>query len=145
MKFQKLIAAIVVLSAMFYSFSSKTAVAKSENEIAVKCRILSFDEAFDYSDAVFVGKVVSESKSGDVKTFEFEVEKYWKGANKKKININVYETMRYQAQFEIGERYLIYATANDESKLNVGRCSRSREAEGASEDLKKLGAGKKPA
>lgn len=144
MKYQKLIATIVVLSAMFYFVSSKTTIAKSEN-VTARCRILTFDEAFNSSEAVFIGKVVSESKSGDVKTFEFEVETYWKGANKRKININAYETMRYQAQFEVGERYLIYANANDDGKLSVGRCSRSREADDASEDVEKLGTGKKPA
>ncbi len=141
MKYQKIIVAIVVLSAVFGIFSSKPATA--ENETA-KCGIASFNNAYKYSKAVFVGKVLSESKSGDIKTFEFEVEKYWKGANKKKIEIDVYETTRYQARFQTGERYLIYASANNDGKLSVGRCSRSREAEDATEDLEKLGAGKNP-
>ena len=141
MKYQKIIVAIVVLSAMFGAVSSKIVIAEGEMG---KCRILSFREAFEASEAVFVGKVLSEEKSGDVRTFEFEVEKYWKGESKKKIKINVYETMRYQARFQVDERYLIYANANDEGKLSVGRCSRSREADDASEDIEKLGAGKKP-
>ena len=96
MKYQKIIVAIAVLSAIFCAVSSKTATA--ENEMA-KCAIPSFENAYEQAEAVFVGKVLSEEKNGDVRTFEFEVEKYWKGANKKKIKINVYETMRYQAQF----------------------------------------------
>ncbi len=147
MKYQKLIATIVVLSAMFCFVSSKTTIAKSENgenDFSGKCAVLSFDDAYSSAKAVFIGKVLSESKSGDVRTFEFEVEKYWKGADKKKIEINVYETMRYQARFQKDGRYLIYANANSEGNLSVGRCSRSREAEDAGEDLTKLGTGKMP-
>ncbi len=141
MKYLKLIFAMVVLSALFGAFSSKTVIAENES---AKCRVFTFDEAYDYAKAVFVGKVLSEEKRGDVRYFEFEVEKYWKGANKKKIVIGVYETMRYQANFKTGERYLIYANADSEGELRVGRCSRSRSADGAKEDLEKLGAGKKP-
>ena len=147
MKIQKIIIAIVVLSAMFCAVSSKTTIAESRRagSETAKCRIPTFNEAYDYADAIFVGKVIGEEKNGDVKTFEFEVEKYWKGAKKTKIKINVYETARYQAWFQTGEKYLIYATADDDGKLKVGRCSRSNEAENASEDLEKLGAGKNPA
>lgn len=144
MKYQKIIVAIVVLSAMLCAFPSKTVIAESENETA-RCRIFTFDEAYSSSEAVFVGKVLSEEKKGDVKTFEFEVEKYWKGAVGKKIKIEVYETARFQAWFQTGERYLIYAEEGENGKLRVGRCSRSREVENASEDLQKLGAGKVPA
>ena len=146
MKIQKVIIAIVVLSAMFCAFSSETAITESRaGRETAKCRIPTFNEAYNYADAIFVGKVIGETKNGDVKTFEFEVEKYWKGAKKTKIKINVYETARYQAWFQAGEKYLIYATADDDGKLKVGRCSRSNEAENASEDLEKLGAGKNPA
>lgn len=146
MKNQKFTTAIVILSAVFCAFPYKIVTAESfraANETA-KCATLPFNEAYNSAEAVFVGKVLSEEKNGDVKTFELEIEKYWKGATKKKIKINVYETMRYQAWFRVGERYLIYATADDDGKLNVGRCSRSNEADDALEDLEKLGAGKNP-
>ncbi len=141
MKISRIIVALVVLSALLSLTSSETVIAKNESG---KCRVFSFDEAYSASEAVFVGKVSSVEKNGDVKTFVFEVEKYWKGTNQKEIKIYVYETMRYQAYLQTGERYLIYANPNNEGKLSVGRCSRSREAEDAKEDLKKLGAGKKP-
>lgn len=141
MKYQRIIISVAILSALFGVFSSETITAENES---AKCRVLSFDEAYSSSKAVFIGKVVSESKSGDVRTFEFEIEQYWKGADKKSIEINVYETMRYQARFQKDGRYLIYANANSEGNLSVGRCSRSREAEDAGEDLTKLGTGKKP-
>lgn len=141
MKISRIIVALVVLSALLSLTSSETVIAKNGSG---KCRVFSFNEAYNASEAVFIGKVSSVEKNGDVKTFVFEVEKYWKGSNKKKIKIDVYETMRFQAYFQIGKQYLIYATPNNEGKLSVGRCSRSREAEDAKEDLEKLGAGKKP-
>lgn len=141
MNYQKIIVAIAVLSAVFCAVSSKTATAENES---AKCAIASFENAYSRAEAVFLGKVVSEEKNGNVRSFEFEVEKYWKGANKKKIKIDVYETTRYQAWFRSGGRYLIYANPNNEGNLSVGRCSRSREADNAGEDLQKLGTGKKP-
>ena len=87
---------------------------------------------------------MSDEKSGDVRTFEFKVEKYWKGSMKKKVEIFVYETRRFQAPFEKGGKYLIYAGADDEGKLGVSRCSRSRDFESVEEDLQKLGKGKIP-
>lgn len=143
MKYQKIIVAIVFLSAVFSVYPFKIIAAESEPKTA-KCRILSFDEAFNSAKSVFVGKILSEEKNGDLRTFKFEVNKYWKGANKKTIEISVYETMRYQAWFKVGEVYLIYASANDNDKLSVGRCSRSRLQDEAAEDLRKLGTGKKP-
>ena len=92
----------------------------------------------------FVGEVTDETKDGDTRVFEFEVEKYWKGAAKKKIKIYVYETTRYQAGFQKGEKYLIYARGGDDGKLGVSRCSRSNSVESASADLAKLGKGKSP-
>jgi len=109
-----------------------------------KCAIASFQTAYQQSNAVFVGEVISEKKNGDTKTFDFKIEKYWKGADRQNIEINVYETARYQAWFKTGKRYLIYASADGDSELHVGRCSRSRDVEDAKEDLQQLGKGKIP-
>ena len=85
-----------------------------------------------------------EEKDGDTRTFDFKVEKYWKGADAERVEILVYETARYQAWFKKSGKYLIYATADEDGKLRVGRCSRSRDLENAEEDLQKLGKGKVP-
>lgn len=141
-----ILACVVVFSAIWFGFSSN----RTEAEIFVssnksgKCAILPFKDALSAASSVFVGKVKSERKEGDTRIFEFEVEKYWKGAKKKKIQISVYETARYQAWLETGEKYLIFATAGDDGALHVGRCSRSKQAVDASEDLQKLGKGKRP-
>lgn len=93
---------------------------------------------------MFLGRIINESVEGDVRSFEFEVEKSWKGKRSKRITIAVDESVTYQAWFQVNERYLIYAEMEN-GKLSVGRCSRSRSADNASAELRKLGAGKKPA
>lgn len=127
----------VVLSASSNSFSA--------NEFSnAKCAIPKFEKAFEDAKAVFVGKVLSKKSEGDLKIFELEVEKYWKGVEKKKIIINVYENPRYQAQFEVGKSYLVFAETDDDGKLFDRRCSRTKlvtenSVENLSEDLEKLG------
>lgn len=144
MKNKVIAACVVVFSAFALAFSSNPKEAEGFNLSNGRCAIPPFKQAFERSSAVFVGEVKSEKKEGDTKIFEFEIEKYWKGAKNRKIVINVYETPRYQAWFKVGGKYLIFAEAGEDKELRVGRCSRSRDAEEASEDLEKLGNGKRP-
>lgn len=118
------------------------------NAFAVsKCKIPDFEKAFERADVIFVGKVLSKKAEGRIKTFEFEVEKFWKGVEAQKIIINVYENMRYQSGFEVGERYLVFAQADEDGNLFDRRCSRTRrmtEVENYifKENLEKLGEAK---
>jgi len=146
MKIRFIIALAIVLSAIVSGFSSNFQTAESAGWVNFnsKCAIASFQTAYSQSKAVFVGEVVGEEKNGDTRTFDFKIEKYWKGKNAKNIKIDVYETSRYQAFFKKGEKYLIYAAADEDGKLRVGRCSRSRDLENAEEDLQKLGKGREP-
>jgi hypothetical protein len=140
MKNKIIAACVVVFSAIVLLLSSNLKEAEAND----RCAILPFNRAFENATAVFVGEVLSEKKEGDTKIFEFELEKYWKGAGKKKVVINIYETPRYQAWFKVGGKYLVYAVADENGNLHVGRCSRSKDADDASEDLGKLGEGKRP-
>ncbi|MEP6902451.1 MAG: hypothetical protein ABJA66_11920 [Actinomycetota bacterium] len=146
MKIRFIIAFAVVFSAIGLSLSSN--IQTTESAVSInsnsKCAIASFRSAYQESKAVFVGEVVSEEKNGDTKTFNFKVERYWKGTDQQNIEIDVYETARYQAWFKTGGKYLVYATVAEDGKLRVGRCSRSRDAEAAKEDLQQLGKGKTP-
>jgi hypothetical protein len=146
MKIRFIIAFAVVFSAMGVIFSSNFQTTESAGSINLnsKCAIASFQSAYQESKAVFIGEVVSEEKNGDIRTFKFEIEKYWKGTDAKNVEILVYETARYQAWFKTGEKYLIYAATDEDGKLRVGRCSRSRDVENAKEDLQQLGKGKTP-
>lgn len=108
-----------------------------------KCSVPSFKEALRSAHLVCLGKVVSDSYEGDIRYFGFEVERSWKGDRLKRITIAVAETLYFQAWYKVGERYLMYAEIEN-GKLWVDRCSRSRLADRASADIKKLGAGRKP-
>lgn len=109
-----------------------------------RCYIPNVKEAFQNSKAVFVGEVTDVSESGDVKTFTFKVEKYWKGASSKTIEVSAHETMRYQAWFEVGGKYLVFARGEAAEKLWEVKCSRSKSFADASKDIKELGRAKKP-
>ena len=146
MKIRFVIAFAAVFSAIGVGFSSnfQTTGSASGVNFGGKCAIQSFQTAYSQSKAVFVGEVVAEEKNGDLRSFDFKVEKYWKGANAKRVEVLVYETARFQAWFKKGEKYLIYAPADENGKLRVYRCSRSRDVDNAEEDLQKLGEGKIP-
>ncbi len=144
MKIRFIIALAFVFSAVIFGFSSNFQKAESAVNFKSRCATASFQAAYSQSKAVFVGEFVGEEKDGDTKTFDFKVEKYWKGSDSENVEILVYETSRYQAWFKKGGKYLIYATADEDGKLRVGRCSRSRDVENAEEDLQKLGKGKIP-
>ncbi|HEY0427913.1 MAG TPA: hypothetical protein VGC76_09035 [Pyrinomonadaceae bacterium] len=144
MKSKIVVAFTVVFSAILLAFSSNLKEAEGSVEAAGKCAIPPFKEAFQAASKVFVGAVKSERKEGNTRIFEFEVEKYWKGASGRKIEISVYETARYQAWFKVGGKYLVYAETDEDKAFRVDRCSRSRDASDAADDLKKLGKGKRP-
>jgi hypothetical protein len=144
MKIRFIVAFTAIFLAIGIFLSSNFRTTESAGFLDSRCAIAPFKTAYQQSKAVFVGKVVSEEKNGDTKTFKFKVERYWKGKLAKNIEINVYETQRYQAWFQKDGKYLIYATAGEDGKLRVDRCSRSREIENGDEDLKQLGKGKIP-
>lgn len=148
MKIVKLFALGVIFSTIAFVFPSNLSNAKNlESEaVSAKCATPSFSAAKKRARAIFAGKVLSKRSNGDEKIFEFEIEKYWKGDGEKKVKVSVYENPRFQAWFKTGETYLIFADADEdeEGKLFVGRCSRSKEIDAASEDLKSLGKAKKP-
>jgi len=137
---------VLALFVIGLTLSSGFQTAKSANEsnAGAKCAIPPFQQAYQQAQAVFVGEVVGEEKTGDVRAFDFRVEKYWKGAGAKRVEIRVYETARFQAWFKKGGKYLIYAFAGEDDELRVGRCSRSRDIEFAEDDLQKLGKGNIP-
>ena len=147
MKIRFILVFAVICAAVGFVFSSDYQSGESAVLFGgkAKCAIPKQPAAFEEAAAVFVGEILKEEKNGDVRSFEFRVEKYWKGAKREKIRIDVYETTRYQSWFKTGERYLIYATAaSRKGNLRVVRCSRSRAVSEAADDLKQLGKGKNP-
>ncbi len=140
---------IVFLFALFVFVSSTNpAVPTATGDPAeAKCAIRTFDNEYEYAKAVFVGEVTGEEKDGDKTIFEFKVKKFWKGIEDTKVKVAVYENPRFQAPFDVGETHLVFAKENEDSgELWDGRCSRSKDLNGFSsdlkDDLKKLGEGK---
>jgi hypothetical protein len=115
-----------------------------ETRVSGKCAPASPRSSFQAAKAVFAGEAIGEEKNGDVVTYKFKIDKYWKGENKKEIEVFVYETSRYRAPFKEGEKFLVYAIADEEGRLTVRRCSRSRNLKYAADDLRELGEGKTP-
>ena len=121
-----------------------TSEAKNSESVG-KCAIPNVKTAYANSTAVFAGEVLSVEENGDVKTFIFRVEKYWKGVKSEKIKVSVNETMRYQAWFKVGEKYLVFAHDSEkDGKLWDGKCSGTKRLDDASKDMKELGKAKKP-
>ena len=91
--------------------------------------------------AVFLGKVKKVNEDSRNRIFEFEVEKYWKGASRKVITVRSGKHI-YGSRFTIGQKYLVYAYGEDE--LGTSRCTRTKSLGSAAFDLKELGEGKIP-
>lgn len=146
MKIRFFLALAAVFTAFGFSVASnfQTARGASFAAFGAKCKVNPFDIAYRQSSAVFMGEISDEEKVGDFRIFKFKVEKYWKGSIKEKTEVFVYETTRFQSWFKKGGKYLVYANANENGKLSVSKCSRSRSVESSEEDLKKLGKGKTP-
>lgn len=111
-----------------------------------RCAIRPFQAEYDASAAVFVGEVVEVSQVENKKYFTFEIKKYWKGVKSEKIKLLVYENPRFQAPYEEGKTFLVFAKKDDDDVLFDSRCSRSAEIESSSsnlnDDLEALGEAK---
>ncbi len=144
MNLPKLLIFVFILLALFVSFPQYFINDEVRAKELKKCAIPDLILAKQQAKAIFVGKIISQTETDNVKTFKFKVEKYWKGKKSKTISINVYENTRYQTWFEVGKKYLIFASNNENKNLFVERCSRSSDVESATNDLKSLGKAKKP-
>jgi len=130
------LAVVCCLISMFAYFPSEIKSSASTG----RCAISKLKTEYANSKAVFIGEVVSVTSDGDIKTFTFKVEKRWKGAADKKIEVSVQETTRHQAWFEVGEKYLVFARGDETvGKLWEVRCSRTKSLKDASEDVSELG------
>lgn len=138
-----LILRFVVICCLISMFIGFPLTAES-SEILAKCRVHDVKTAYISSKAVFVGKVVSVEGKNGVKTFTFQIQNRWKGAAGKKARVSAHESMRYQAWFEVGKKYLVYADGDADGKLWERRCSRSKPFEDAAQDIKELKAAQNP-
>lgn len=132
---------VFVGSSNFYVSSAST-----NKSLEAKCAIQKFDDEYANSKAVFIGEVISVEIDGDKKIYEFKVKKYWKGIEDTKVKVAVYENMRFQSPYNAEKTFLVFAKEDENGELFDQRCSRSKDLNGTSadlkDDLKKLGEGK---
>lgn len=109
-------------------------------------------EELQKADAVFSGQVIDIQEN----SYEFypgvfageyqvkiQVDNYWKNANQSELD--VYTNLESTAcgyDFELGEKYLVFAYANDEDRLSTSWCSLTQPLDGAKLILEEIGAGK---
>jgi len=131
---------------VFVMATSDILAAPNSGESNGKCAMLNFEKAYKNAGAVFVGEVVEIKKDGNKRVFTFKIKKYWKGIEGKTIDVAAHENRRYQAPFEEGKSFLVFAKADEDGGFWDGRCSRTRNMESYApslkEDLEKLGEGK---
>ena len=130
-------AAVILFIGVVCIFSGSSYASNAFESANAKCAVPRFEQAYKDAKAVFVGEVINIEEEGDKKIVEFKVKKYWKGIEDTKIKVTVNENFRFQSPYEFGENHLVFAKLNEDSgELWDGRCSRSKDLEGFSPDLK---------
>ena len=124
----------LIISGLFVGFASFS----DQRAMACSCaRPGSPGEELRRVDAVFSGEVSSVNRE----RIEFKVEKIWKGPRAKRISIK-YELSTCTYVFVVGKKYLVYAYGKGIFSTSI--CTRTKELDKASGDLKELGEGKEP-
>jgi hypothetical protein len=104
---------------------------------------LSVQSELENKTAIFSGKVLKVTGSSQKKVL-IDVDLIWKGSSQSQLMI---ETERDSAgcgvDFIEGENYLVYAFG-DKNNLETGLCERTNLLTDAGDDIRILGAGKKP-
>jgi len=91
------------------------------------------------ADAIFVGKAVGQSVKGGM---NFVVERYWKGSLKRQEFVYTAQNNTCAVGFADGERYLVFAIANDKGELNTNLCLKPGRVRDRAVFLRRLGRGK---
>ena len=100
------------------------------------------------ADVVFVGKVKSvrfADQIGDSGQFTdriatFEIARLWKGPDTTELEIHTGNICCIcGVKFEVGDVFIIYASADSENRYSTSICSRTARISGRSNDEKKLG------
>lgn len=132
-------------------FLSASTLIFPNNIFACSCVGIEPTEAFEKSEAVFLGRVLNTKQEQVYQGFTFsyrvanlfEVTQIWKGSPQSQMLIfDNGNTESCGIGFEEGKNYLVYASKNENGEFRTGLCSRTKEASKAWEDLKFLGQGK---
>ena len=97
-------------------------------------------------------QTIGEKQEYEVLVLKFEAEQWWKGKPVKEVVLATEQTRGADGSeivgdcgfgFAEGERYLVYAYAEEEG-LQTGSCTRTKRLAKARKDLKALGKGERP-
>jgi hypothetical protein len=135
---------VILFIAFLTFFLSNPGILLAEDSFSADCAFASVQYEYKHSKAVFVGKVTKVVEGENSKTYEFRVDKYWKGVKGKKIKITAGMMMRFEPVYQRGKTYLIYAFADEKGTLRTGKCTRGGQLEFVQADLKVLGKAKRP-
>lgn len=134
-----IVALLIVLSGFFFKPAEMFACSCVGGDALVKK---------ERSTNVFQGEVVNIGKRvkgefAKLRQYTFDVELVWKGEPKRRIILYSYDgdSASCGLSFEAGERYLIYAYAEEDGRLVTNLCSGNLKLAEADEDLKLLGPG----
>ena len=127
---------IIALAAGILMLANQAYACSCDGERTVKEQLRS-------ADAVFVGRVIEQSKTG---LTTFHVAAVWKGNTGKTAKLRtlevqkdfiIYSTCDYQ--FVLNEEYLVYAYYNDKHELKTSICTRTTSLFEAGDDFDVLG------
>jgi hypothetical protein len=126
----------LIISGLLASFASLT----DQRAMACGCQQSgSPREELKRVDAVFSGEVINVNWE----KIEFKVEKIWKGPRTKRISVKHRDELSDCTYvFVVGKKYLVYAFGKEVLATHI--CTRTKELDKASDDLKELGEGKEP-
>lgn len=111
--------------------------------LACECtRPGSMEQEFMHSNAVFVGEVVSISRSKVEQKIRLRVDRYWKGKEQPYIEVaSPLNERPCGIDFVQGRQYLVYAFENDAGNYVTNSCKRTQKRSDATADLQYLGEG----
>jgi hypothetical protein len=114
-----LVLAIIFIASAEKSFACSCMISDEPLETQIK-------KAFDGSEAVFSGEVVSvEPKDEDTLSIKFKTSQVWKGEESEEFTINTAnQSAMCGYYFEVGKKYLVYAYQSGEV-LMTNNCSRT--------------------
>ncbi|UZR92360.1 hypothetical protein [Chondrinema litorale] len=130
---------------MYYDGKVEQGTFKNNEYVPCDCKELEQTpiEAYNSSEAVFVGKVTSvyPSENGDFEEVFFEIEQHWKGEfgfGRTVVVATAYTSC--DMMFFEGESYLVYASSEVSGYFITSKCTRTQEALFATYDIEQLNA-----
>jgi hypothetical protein len=125
-------------------------LAGSTHTTNARCYVPTPTEAFSLADVVFIGKVLTiddptlPAQQLQPKVYDlvrpvkvrFAIERVLRGTHVDEIEVRTRTGgLEWGYEFEVRERYLVYAKENKDKELTVAGCGRSRHVTTAQEDL----------